>query len=271
MPNPVVSIITPTYNRREFIPSLIAMVRSQTFDLRKCEWVIVDDSPESNADLFVDLVRSNTIRVRYYHYVDGKLALGTKRNMLNDLAEGDIIIAMDDDDFHCPDRISHSVCMLNKYKADFAGNSIMYLYFTDDETIWIYKGQHGHGHFTNGTAAYRRSYLTEHRYDASAVCAEEASFSKQYEKPIVQLDPFRTILVKCHPTNTVDKRFTRMFNPAMKPTCLKLRDFIKCPKQRETFKNLSRFNNEPIRIPPNTAKRLIEAGVLTTNPPTGTA
>jgi len=172
-------------------------------------------------------------------------------------------MAVDDDDAMLPSRISHSVTMLNKFKADFAGNSTMYLYFTDDDSIWIYDGHlHGGGHFTNGTAAYRKTYLADHRYDNSAHTGEESSFSNQYEKPIVQLDPLRTILVKCHPTNTVDKRFTRMVNPAMKPTVLKLRDFIKCPKQRETFKNLGRFNGEPIRVAPSIVKRLQEAGQL---------
>jgi hypothetical protein len=182
--------------------------------------------------------------------------------MLNDFAEGDILIAFDDDDYHCPSRISHSVAMLNKFKADFAGNSAMYLFFTDTDEIWIYDGQHGQGHFTNGTAAYRRSYLADHRYDLEARSAEEASFSNNYTTPVVQLDPLRTILVKCHPTNTVDKRFTRMFNPAMRQTPLKLRDFIKCAKMRETFKQLGRFNGEPIRMAPSVVKRLQESGQL---------
>ena len=250
MPDPVVSILTATYNRREFLPSLIEMVKAQTFNLKQCEWVILDDSPTSNRDLFEPLARLNTISVQYYHYDSGKLPIGQKRNMLNDLARGEYMVVFDDDDFHCPERISHSVTMLNSCKAEFAGNSEMYLYFSDDETVWKYQG-HGGGHFTNGTAAYRRSYLRRHRYDDKAVSAEEASFSDRYAAPIVQLNPFRTILVKCHPTNTVDKRFTRMFNQSMKPTELKLRHFIKCPRMRATFKELGRFNGEPIRVPPS--------------------
>jgi glycosyltransferase involved in cell wall biosynthesis len=238
------------------------MVQAQEFDLKKCEWIVLDDSPEPSYDLFEPLIATKTIRVRYYHFTDGKLPIGAKRNMLNDFAEGDILIAFDDDDYHCPSRISHSVAMLNKFKADFAGNSAMYLFFTDTDEIWIYDGQHGQGHFTNGTAAYRKSYLTDHKYDYSASYAEEASFSNNYAKPIVQLDPLRTILVKCHPHNSVEKRFTRMTNPSMKPTVLKLRDFIKCPKMRETYKNLGRYNGEPIRIPESVVKRLQETGQL---------
>jgi glycosyltransferase involved in cell wall biosynthesis len=262
MVNPTVSILTPTYCRREYLPLLIEFVKAQNYDLKKCEWVILDDSPESNADLFVDLVNSKTIKVRYCHYVDGRLTIGSKRNMLNELAEGEIMIAFDDDDYHTPDRVGHTVAMLNKFKAEFAGNSELYMYFTDDDTIWKYDGQHGPNHFTNGTAAYRRSYISEHRYDPEARQAEESSFSNSYEKPIVQLNPLKSILVKCHPGNTVDKRFMRIFNPVMKSTPLKLRDFIKDPRLRETFKQLGRFNGEPIRLPRSVVNNLAKSGQL---------
>jgi hypothetical protein len=152
--------------------------------------------------------------------------------------------------------------MLNKFKADFAGNSLLFMYFSDDETIWKYDGRHGPTHFTNGTAGYRRSYLAEHSYDPEAVQAEEASFSNGFAKAIVQLNPMKTILVKCHGGNSVDKRFLRLYNPAMIKTPLKLRDFIKDPKLRETFKQLGRFNGEPIRLPPSIVKHLAESGQL---------
>jgi glycosyltransferase involved in cell wall biosynthesis len=266
MSKPIVSILTPTYNRREFLPILIEMVKAQTYDLKKCEWIIIDDSPESNEDLFAPLVKMGTVNVRYHHYSGEKLILGAKRNMLNEWARGEYLVAFDDDDYHCPERISHSVTMLNKFKAHFAGNSMLYIYFSDDDKIWVYDGDHGASHFTNGTAAYRRSYLDSHKYDSSASSAEESSFSNGYEKPIVQLDSMRTILVKAHPGNTVDKRFTRRFNPSMKVTALKLRNFIKDAKVRDEFREMAKFNGEPIRIPENTAKMLLEA--IAANQPT---
>lgn len=263
MSKPVVSILTPTYNRREFYPSLIEMVRNQTYDLKKCEWIILDDSPESSGDLFAPLAAERTIKVRYIHLNIPRMTIGAKRNMLNDLAEGEYMIAFDDDDAHLPERIAHSITMLNTYKAEMAGNSMLYMYFTDDETVWIYDApNNGPGHFTNGTAAYRRSYLEGHRYDDMAIQAEEGSFSKRFEKPIVQLNPLKTILVKCHPKNCVDKRFMRMVNPSLRKTALKLRDFIKSPKLREEFKQLGRFNGEPIRVAPSIVKHLEETGAL---------
>jgi len=40
---PDVSIVTPTYNRREFIPILIKIYANQTFPKEKMEWIIIDD------------------------------------------------------------------------------------------------------------------------------------------------------------------------------------------------------------------------------------
>jgi glycosyltransferase involved in cell wall biosynthesis len=49
---PLVSIVTPTYNRRRFIPSLIKMVQSQTYPMCRMEWIVYDDGQEEVQDLF---------------------------------------------------------------------------------------------------------------------------------------------------------------------------------------------------------------------------
>ena len=59
-----VSIVTPTYNRREFIPTLIQIYRSQTFPKEKMEWIILDDGRDKVGDLFAEA--ANTIpNLRY--------------------------------------------------------------------------------------------------------------------------------------------------------------------------------------------------------------
>ena len=51
---PTVSIVTPTYNRRKFIPFLINCVKKQTYPMELMEWVIVDDGEDCVEDLFKD-------------------------------------------------------------------------------------------------------------------------------------------------------------------------------------------------------------------------
>ena len=40
---PFVSVVTPTYNRKRFIPFLIQCYNSQSYPKDKMEWIIYDD------------------------------------------------------------------------------------------------------------------------------------------------------------------------------------------------------------------------------------
>ena len=52
------------------------------------------------------------------------MRLGAKRNELNRLAKGGIIVAMDDDDYYPPDRVSSVVEAFKKNpKIELAGSS----------------------------------------------------------------------------------------------------------------------------------------------------
>ena len=50
---PQVSILTPTYNRKQFIELCIFNLKNQTYPLDKLEWFILDDSekPYSKEEL----------------------------------------------------------------------------------------------------------------------------------------------------------------------------------------------------------------------------
>ena len=49
---PTVSICTPTYNRRIFIPQLIKCFQKQTYPKQLMEWIVVDDGEDPVDDLF---------------------------------------------------------------------------------------------------------------------------------------------------------------------------------------------------------------------------
>ena len=49
---PFVSICTPTYNRRKFIPFLIKCFQDQTYPPELMEWIVVDDGSDPVKDLF---------------------------------------------------------------------------------------------------------------------------------------------------------------------------------------------------------------------------
>jgi glycosyltransferase involved in cell wall biosynthesis len=62
-----VSVVTPTYNRRMFIPTLIEIYRNQLYPKEKMEWIIIDDGRQKVEDLFEEA--SKTIpNIRYINF-----------------------------------------------------------------------------------------------------------------------------------------------------------------------------------------------------------
>ena len=231
---PFVSVVTPTYNRRRFIPTLIKLYKAQTYPKDRMEWIILDDGTDKVGDLFAEAAKTIP-NIRYIPH-DEKLLIGQKRNRMNDEAKGDIIIAMDDDDYYPPERVAHVVFKFNqKPTVELAGSSEMVLLFTADGKI-CRCGPYGPNHATNGTMAYRRSYLANHRYNEIQTHAEEKSFLDDYKNPMIQLDPSKTIVVICHSDNTFDKNALRnKNNPLFKETTLKPRDVISDKALREFY------------------------------------
>jgi glycosyltransferase involved in cell wall biosynthesis len=232
---PFVSVITPTYNRRCFIPAAIECYKHQTYPKDRMEWIILDDGTESVEDLFTAAAIAIP-NIRYIRQVE-KLNIGAKRNRLNKEAKGDIIVAMDDDDYYPPERVSHCVQRLRAIRlVDVVGSSEMYFYFTTRKEIWKFGPMPMPNHTTNGPMAYRRSYAKNHSYDESVTHAEESSFLNSYMSPVSQLDSRKCMLVIAHSQNTYNKeKLIDGSNPFMKKTSMKLKDFIRDTKLRNFY------------------------------------
>jgi len=219
---PFVSICTPTFNRRPFIPMAIKCFEHQTYPKDRMEWIIVDDGDDKIEDLV-----SHIPQVRYVKY-DEKMTLGKKRNITNDMAKGDIIVYMDDDDYYPPERVKHAVDTLKGSKALCAGSSAMFIYFKHIDKMLQF-GPYGPNHATAATFAFKRELLKQTRFDESSSVAEERKFLKDYKIPFVQLESNKTILVFSHDHNSFDKKelLKQMPNPNIHETPLTPKDFVK--------------------------------------------
>lgn len=205
---PLVSVCTPTFNRRPFIETMFQCFRNQTYPKNRIEWIIVDDGTDKIQDL---IEASNIPEIRYFS-LEKKIMLGAKRNFMHKQCRGSIIVYMDDDDYYPPERISHAVEKLQENpSAMCAGSSEIYIYFKHIHKM-IQCGPYGPNHATAGTFAFRKELLNSTRYNDDAALAEEKAFLKDYTVPFVQLDPIKSILVFSHEHNTYDKR--KMFDNA---------------------------------------------------------
>ena len=234
----LVSVVTPTYNRRRFIPYLIKCYESQNYKKENMEWIILDDGQDKVKDLF-DAAAKRIPNIRYIP-LDEKLTIGEKRNRLNDEAIGSIIVAMDDDDYYPPERVSHVVMRFaNNKEVQLAGTSEVYMYYSDVKEIYKL-GPYNPNHATNGTMAWRKSYSNSHRYDDTVTHAEEQSFLEGYKHKMIQLDPFKVMLVMSHSENTFDKKKMREDvgkNPFITKTSYNIKYFIKDSEMRAFFAN----------------------------------
>ena len=146
---------------------------------------------------------------------------------------------MDDDDFYPPDRISHAVKKIKSREGIMAaGSSEIYIYFDNIKKIYRF-GPYGPKHATAGTFAFKKELLKTTKYEDNANFAEEKFFLKNYTVPLIQLDPFKSILVYSHDSNTFDKR-QLLNNKGAKETSLELKNFIRDSKIRKLFLDVNR-------------------------------
>jgi glycosyltransferase involved in cell wall biosynthesis len=232
---PLVSVCTPTFNRRPFIAAMMECFNHQTYPRDRMEWIIVDDGTDPVGDLV-----SHHSCVKYYRIAD-KISLGKKRNLMHEKAQGEIIVYMDDDDYYPPERVSHAVETLLHHRKrrtgiKLVGSSEMCIYFKGvGEGQMVQFGPYGPNHATAATFAFWKELLTDLHlaYDETACLAEERAFLRGYTVPMAQLDPMKVILVFSHEHNTFDKRtlLQNMGKPnsGMQISTRAVTDFIKEP------------------------------------------
>ena len=266
---PMVSVIVPTRNRRAFIVQLLRYFMRQTYPLHDMELIIVDDGEEPIEDLLLESGLYNPVRESknqiIYRHLDQPVTIGEKRNLLNDMARGDIIVAMDDDDWYSPYYVSELVKALKTSNKLICGSSRMNCYFTDLKAI-VQLGPYAPDHTTNGFMAYKKSYLDNHRYSDGAVSGEEPYFTNNFTEPMIQIkNGTRLFLCISHSSNSYDRKqllniyglqyrdgrpgivetekyreLERRGKAQVKATRLKLRDIIKIKEDRQFYKNIDR-------------------------------
>ncbi len=121
MPSPLVSVITPTFDRPAFLPRTYAQVQAQT--VAPLEWVVVDDS-EQPSEFMAALADP---RVRYIHLPE-RTPLGEKRNIAVGQSAGQIVAQFDDDDHYAPHYLQTMTSHLGDGGADVVKLAGFFLY-----------------------------------------------------------------------------------------------------------------------------------------------
>jgi glycosyltransferase involved in cell wall biosynthesis len=174
---PFVSCIMPTANRREFVRLAVEYYQRQDYARR--ELVVVDDGPDSVADLVERLPD-----VRYVRVASG-LSLGSKRNLACEEATGNIIVHWDDDDWYSPNRISYQVGQLLRTGVQVCGLSEVLFFDIRKQQGWRYSFTPNGGRWVAGaTLCYWAAAWRDRRF-ADLDTGEDNRFVSEFENRFV--------------------------------------------------------------------------------------
>ncbi len=107
---PKVSVLIPVYNAAPFLEASINSVLQQTY--RDFELVLLNDASTDNSEWIVQ--NFSDPRIRYYKN-ETNLGISASRNKLMDLAKGEYLAVMDNDDISLPERFAKEIAFLDEH------------------------------------------------------------------------------------------------------------------------------------------------------------
>ncbi|MES9968407.1 MAG: glycosyltransferase [Candidatus Thiodiazotropha sp.] len=105
-----VSVIIPTYNRAELLLKTVQSVLAQTY--QDFEIIVIDDGSSDNTE---DVINGYSPKIRYLKQENA--GLNASRNRALDLAQGEYIATLDDDDIWLDYKLALQVELLNKFES----------------------------------------------------------------------------------------------------------------------------------------------------------
>lgn len=135
MPDPLVSILTPTYNRPEWLTLTLQSLVVQTYPNWEC--IVVNDAGIDVKDV-VDSFKDE--RIKYYTN-EINLDLAGTRNVAISKSSGDFFIMLDDDDSLFPETLEFRVWRAKKLNADIVYSRVLQCFYERRENSYRYIGE----------------------------------------------------------------------------------------------------------------------------------
>lgn len=170
---PLISCICPTRNRRKFIKHAIKLFQNQDYPNK--ELLIIDDG----TDLVASLIPHDPT-IRYIAIQPERLTIGMKRNLACSLAQGELIVSHDDDDYYGPQRLSKQAEPIISGDADCSAMRMSLLLDANEETLWTCSDITHKLCFKQdihyGTLMFKASYWQNGTHFANANIGEDRRF-----------------------------------------------------------------------------------------------
>ncbi len=204
MSYPLVSALTPTYNRRLFWPRAIKCFLAQ--DYPNLEWIIVDDGPDPIRDLLPPDPRI------IYVWEGGRALHGAKMNRCFEVSHGEIGIVVDDDDWYPPNRISRQVQpFIDNPAIQITGSTTIYYYEHGAEKVYQYTSPSSIGWMAS--IAIRKSWWENHRFDNITAGADYNLLRQVPVEARYDLKDPSLVVAAIHPNNACRKNLSSEYQP----------------------------------------------------------
>mgnify|MGYP001451988776 CR=1 FL=1 len=198
---PTVTIVTPTYNRKDNFEIAIRNYKSFNYPRDKLYWIILDDSPDDSLKHL--LPDDKSIR---YIYNDTKETIGKKRNRLASECKTAVICHMDDDDYYYPDSVKIRVTAMIAYKKAVSGCIEYNCYNIVDDSQFIASGKEELMNIGEASLCYLKDYWNEYKFLDSDTHEESIYFLNKSIKNYVNIPCFWILLSITHSNNVSSRR-----------------------------------------------------------------
>ena len=211
---PNISILTPTFNRKKFLPLMIYNIYHFTYPKEKIEWNILesnDNSLNNYEKLFndkseiIDLEEKLGIKIKY-EYIENEMNIGKKRNWLSDKSSYEYLINMDDDDLYLPSYLNHSIdILMNKNKSITGCLDMLFIYPQKDYQMSFIRCVRDFRLYHEATLCMTKSYFRICRQYKESSKGEGQNMYKNHKAKCGISDITKCMICVCWDGNTVNK------------------------------------------------------------------
>lgn len=173
---PVISVVLPVYNGEKYLAKAIDSILAQTF--ANFELIIIDDGSTDDSLRLLREYEKRDARIQLIARENRNLA--TSLNELIDIARGEWVARMDQDDIALPQRFARQIAWLEKTGADICGSWAKCFGAWDRRILRRYESDQAikmdmlfKSPFTHPTVMMRTALVKQLRYDKTFEKAED--------------------------------------------------------------------------------------------------